>query len=776
MRLHAIAVAARRWRWVGVVAWVALLAVAGLLASGLPARLSGGGWAVPDSASQRVEEAVAQGFLGRGPTSLTLVVHDTAHTAADAAFETRVAEAFDAVMTDPVLQATSAYGWSTLSPEARGAFLGEDGRTVVNAVALALPDGEARQLLTGVQHDLTERFAPDGLEVSLVGAAPFWGEVNHLSETSLFRAELIALPLIVLVVVLLFGGALAALAALAVGVTAILLTFAVLSLIAGQVELSVFVQNAATMLGLGVGVDYSLFLITRFREELAAGRDQDEALATTLRTSGETVLFSGITVVAAMCTLVLVPLGVIRSIALGAVLVVASAVLVSLLLLPMLLALLGPRLQRSMRAGRSSHPRAGSRRWDAFARTVMRRPVAFLAGAVALLLALAVPAAGMSTFTPDARIIPTSSPVRAGFDLVAQEFGPGATAPIRVVVTATTPLSDGAATGTVLALAEDLRALDGVAGLDSALDVLTLVSPGDPLAATAPDVREALPGDVRQTVDHFVAADDLRLVLDVVPEATAADPATQDLLAQVRDAATQAVAGSGTGAGVATLSIDVGGETAQGVDSNEVIADTLPTVVLAMLAVIFVLLLVTFRSVLLPLKAIAVNLLSVGATYGVLVLVFQDGIGASLFGFESSDYVQNFVPVLLLTLLFSLSTDYEVFLLNRVREDYVRTGDDVGSVARGLARTAPLISGAALLMVVVFGAFAFAGILPIQQLGFGLAIGIALDATVVRLVVVPASMRLLGRWNWWLPGRGVPGRTSAAGAAAGTGEESRALS
>ena len=203
--------------------------------------------------------------------------------------------------------------------------------------------------------------------------------------------------------------------------------------------------------------------------------------------------------------------------------------------------------------------------------------------------------------------------------------------------------------------------------------------------------------------------------------------------------------------------MQVGGETAEGVASNTLISDNLPRVIGVMLVVIYLLLLFTFRSVLLPLKAILMNLLSVGATFGILVLVFQKGFGSSLLGVEGPADIQNFIPILLLALLFSLSTDYEVFLLGRVREEFVKTGDNTQSVARGVAGTAPLISGAALLMVVVFGGFAFAGILPMKQLGFGMAVAIAIDATLVRLVIVPASMRLLGRWNWWMPGRGIPG-------------------
>ncbi|MGY1822967.1 MMPL family transporter [Geodermatophilus sp. SYSU D00079] len=747
--------ATRRWRWPIAVLWLVAVACAGVVATGLPGRLSGGGWEVEGSQSAAVEEALRSGFVGRAASTLTVVVRDTAHTAEEEPFEGRVREVVAAVTADPTLDVQSGYGWSTLGPEARAPFLGPDRRTAVDVVGLGIEEGQARQELPDVQSRLREQFADRGLQVSLVGPASFWGAVNELSEEGLVRAELITLPLVLLVLLVLFGGAVAALVALVVGGTSIVLTLAVLTVLAGQYELSLFVQNTATMLGLGVGIDYSLFVIARFKEELAAGRDVESAVAATLRTSGETVLFSGVTVIAAMCTLFLVPLGVIGSIALGAVVVVAFSVLTSVVLLPVVLHLLGPRIERGVVfVRRGTHRRPAAARWVAFAGRVMRRPALFLAVSVGGLLLLAAPSLGLQTFTPDSRIVPADEPVRAGFAVMEEQFGPGSTAPLQVVVSSPDPLGsdDGAA---VLGLRDRLRALPSVVRVDSALDALAAVAPADPLAALAGPAREALPPDVRQTVDHHVSDDGRRLLLSVVPDAPASAPGTQDLLAAVR--------AEGAALDAPGLSVAVGGETAQGVDSNDAITRTMPQVVLAMLAIIYLFLLLSFRSVFLPLKAILINMLSVAATYGVLVLVFQHGLGADLLGFERTGYVQNFVPVLLLTLLFSLSTDYEVFLLNRVREYHQQTGDDRGSVARGLADTAPLISGAALLMVVVFGAFSFAGILPMKQLGFGMAVAIALDATVIRLLVVPASMRLMGAWNWWMPGRRrVPARRAAA--------------
>lgn len=739
-----------RWRWPITGAWLVGLVVAGVVSVPLPGLLSGGGWSVDGSDSALVQAALEDGFTGRGSSDVLVVVVDERYDHDEPSFAQRVTGVMEDVSADPDLQVRDRVGFSTTNGALQERFVGQDGRTAIERMGLALEDGDARRMLPEIQDDVSARFDDQGLQVTLVGTAAFWGEVNTLSEEGLVHAELLALPIILIVLVAIFGGLVAALVSMAVGITAILGSFAVLTLLAQHADLSIFVQNTATMLGLGVGIDYSLFVIARFKEELGLGRTVDQALAATLHTAGETVLFSGITVIAAMSTLFLVPLGVITSIALGAVVVVALSVLSALVLLPVLLRLLGDRISkgrirvpRNRRVG--SHRPPTVPRWERATHRVMERPVAFLTLGLMVLLGLAVPAHALTTFTPDAQIVPSSSPIRAGFDHVQEQFGIGTTAPIQVVVSASRPLTSASAATELARLDEELSELPHVDRVESALPILAMIDPEAPLAALQPDFRDRLPRDVSTVVRHYVSADGTRMVFEVVPTGHAADPKTHTLLTEVRAVA--------DGLDIAGAESRVGGETAQGVESNAVIADSLPKVVAVMLGVIYLLLLLTFRSVLLPLKAILMNLVSVAATFGVLVIVFQHGFGAGLLGTEGSSHIQNFVPILLLTLLFSLSTDYEVFLLSRVREEFVRTGDNVRSVALGMSSTAPLISGAALLMVVVFGAFALAGILPIKQLGFGMAVAIALDATIVRLILVPAAMRLMGAWNWWMPGR-----------------------
>ncbi|MFJ1747401.1 MMPL family transporter [Streptomyces sp. NPDC088116] len=745
----------RKARWPLLAVWLVALAVSGIGASSIANTLSGGGWFAPGADSTAAAHQLEQGFKGRGQTTVTLVVHDQRFTSGDARFERRVKDVAQEVTEDRTLKVSDSYGWVTLGEKNRSSFLGDDRRTATTQLALDLDDGAARRELPVVQQDLTDRFSDQGLEVSLVSPSSFWGEINNLSQKGLAKAELITMPLIILILLLLFRSVTAALVSLAVGVSAIVFTLGLLSPVSQQYELSVFVENAATMLGLGVGVDYSLFMVTRFKEQLAKGESVDDAVAATLRTSGHTVIASGATIVLAMCTLFLIDLNVIFSLALGAVVVVAFSVLAAVLFLPVLLHFLGHRinagrirLPRSLRErlspqGEQDRPEE-SRPWYRVALKVMARPVTFLAIGSVVLLALAAPAAGLRTFSPDARILPDSSPVRVGYDHVQGAFGVGTTSPMQVVVTTSKPLDTLESSDELTRLNDRLAKLPDVERVDSALPVLKSASPQDPFAVLSGTAIKGLPGDAQDTVRHFVADDNRSVVFEVIPDSRASSDSARELLDRVQKEAD---------ALPASMSAVIGGETAEGIDANGVIQDGLPYVILIMLIAVYVVLLVTFRSLLLPLKAIAMNLLSIGATYGVLVLVFQNGLGTDLLNFEQTNYLQNFVPVLLLALLFSLSTDYEVFLLDRVREEYVATGDNTISVARGLARTAPMISGAALLMVAVFGAFGFSGIVPIQQLGFGMAIAILLDATLVRLLLVPAAMRLMGSWNWWMPGR-----------------------
>ncbi|MBO0802286.1 MAG: MMPL family transporter [Nocardiopsaceae bacterium] len=653
-----------------LVVWIASLVLAGWSALSLAGKLSGGGWDVPGSGSQMAASRLSAGFAGRGRTDVTLVVRGSAAAARSALGQ---------VPRDPQLEVSST------GPVAA------KGDTYTMPLGLRMDDGTARRELPGIQASLAADHP--GVRLALVSSDALFGEVNTLSQQDLVIAELITMPLIVLILLLLYRSVVVAMVSFVAGGTAVIWTLGLLSLLAGQHQISIFAENACSMLGMGVGVDYSLFIISRYRIERFRTRGDDvPALATVLRTSGHTVLFSGTIVMAALAALFLIHLDVIESMALAAVIVTCCAVLAGLVVLPAVLLTLGAQVG-GPRHGRRRPDAAGGQRWEGFARAVMRRRLTALLAGTAALAALAVPALSMRTFTPDVSVLPQSSAVRWGYQAIAGAFGAGAPSPMLVVI----PAADQGQ------VASEVSRLPDVAAVQTAGS------------------------------RYFVSADGRTAVVQVLAKGGASAPGTLNLLSKVR-------AVTAPDGGV------VGGETAEGVDANAAIGSRLPLVTVVMLAVIYLLLLFTFRSVLLPLKAIVVNGLSVMATYGILVLVFMRG-GTPL---------QNFVPSVLLAVLFSLSTDYEVFLLSRVREEYLKSGDNSAAVASGLAQTAPLISGAAALMIAVFGGFGFIALMPMRQLGTGLAVAVALDATVVRLVLVPAFMRIAGRWNWWFPGAKRP--------------------
>ncbi|AHH15458.1 MMPL family protein [Nocardia nova SH22a] len=731
--------------------WIALLVVAAPFAATIMSVLSGGGWDAPGSQSAEAARVLSDANLnGRGKLTAALVIRDRDYAVADKEFDTRVRHAIEVATTDKDLPVSSVYGWSTLDRGTRDEFLGKDRHTIVDSIGIDLDGGTARNVLPGVQNRLTDAFADDGLDVSIVSQDAFFGALNKASQDDLILAELITFPLIALILIVLFRSVAAVAASMAVGVTTIVLTLGVLSPIAHATELSLFLANTATMLGLGVGIDYSLFVIARYQEELARGREVGEAVAVAVRRSGHTILFSGTIVLACTATLLFIHLNIVLSLAVGAMTAVAISMLVCTLLLPTLLHIIGKRInwgRPRFLPGRSAigGVTAPSGRWRRFALAVMRRPIVFGLLGVVFMGVLSYPAMGLKTFTPDVGVLPASDPSRQGFEIMSEQLGVGVPSPVRVVVTSPTSLAtDPAAGGEFVHLVDELGSIPHVERTLSYVNVLRQVA-GDPVAAGRTFADGGYSKDVRQSVQYFLSKDGRTGVIELRTDSSAGGDGSHEVV----NAARQVIDHRQGSA----LHVVVGGESAEGLDANVLFEQNLPKIIIAMLVVIFVVLMVTFRSILLPIKAIALNVLSIGATFGIMVLVFQHGFGTGLLGLHHTGYMQNFVPILMLAILFSLSTDYEVFLLNRIRESYIRTGDNTGAVAEGVQATGPLISGAAILMMAVFGAFAFTGVVPIEQLGFGMALGVLIDATVVRLILVPAAMRLMGKWNWWFPGR-----------------------
>jgi RND superfamily putative drug exporter len=664
----------RRRRTLVLVVWGVLLLASLPFASRQTENLTGGGFEVPGTGSVAVEEQIDR-FEGASSESLAIVLEGDDPAGA----------------VDRVEAAVAAVDGVALPDE-----LAVDGNPVVVPLALDGGRDEALDAAKDLREELQVGERVDGVQAYVVGQSALWAGMQELQQEDLAKAEAAGFPAILIVLIVVFGSVLAALLPVGLGVAAVVVTGAAVYFLALATTMSVFVTNVASMLGIGVAVDYSLFMLSRYREEVHGGSDRAHALDVAMRTSGSTVVFSGVTVLISMAGLFLLNSTVMRSLAIGAMVVVAFAVLGAVTLLPALIALLGGRADERGRimsvTGRIARRSKGDF-WARWTARVMRRPWLSAAVAAALLLVLAIPALSLDYGNGALRMFPPDHETRRGAELAAQVAGPGAASPVLIVAEGNGP--DG--------YFERLSATPGVA-----------------------EVGGPQPAEDGRAVLYTV-------VLDSDPES----PEALALVDRLRD---EAPAG-----------VEVGGATAQAKDLNDLISGGIWKIFAFVMVCSYLVLLVVLRSVLLPLKAVVMNLLSVGAAYGVIVAVFQYGWLDGITGYDSLGYINTVTPPLLLAIVFGLSMDYEVFLLSRIRERYLATGDNRLAVAEGLQASAKVITSAALIMVVVFGTFALTGVPQIKEIGVGLAVAIALDATLVRLLLVPATMEMMGDWNWWLP-------------------------
>jgi uncharacterized membrane protein YdfJ with MMPL/SSD domain len=532
-------------------------------------------------------------------------------------------------------------------------------------------------------------------------------DFQQVSQDDLKKGELqFGLPVALVVLMLVFGAVVAGLVPLALSLVAIMTALGLVALVGIAFDLSIFTVNMLTGMGLALGIDYSLFVVSRFREERAGGRDKLDAIAATGGTASRAVLFSGLAFVVAMFGLLIIPNTIFRSLAAGAILVGITSVLAALTLLPAVLSLLGDRVNalRIPVIGRGAERGTGAegRLWGAIVRTVMRRPVVSLVLSAGLLVALALPVLEYRTGEAGIRTLPDRFASKQGFNVLEREFAVGTTDTVTVVV-------DGNVT------APETR---------SAIERL------------AKEMRND--GELRQVETDFYPEQRLA-VIDALPVGDSRDKAALESVRQLR------------GKEIPGARVLVTGETAESVDYYALTDRWLPILIVFVLGLSFVLLTVAFRSIVIAAKAIVLNLLSVGAAYGVLILVFQEGFGNELFGFQQVDFIEAWVPLFLFAVLFGLSMDYHVFLLSRIRERYLQTGDSDAAVAHGIGSTGRLITGAALIIIAVFGGFAVGDLVMFQQMGFGVAVSLLIDATIIRSVLLPAAMKLLGQWNWYLP-------------------------
>lgn len=679
---------------------VVLLLAAAVYGIGVFGQLSNGGFDDPstDSARQLVLE---QRAFGGAETDVAVIYSSPRLRVTDPAFEAAVRRTVSALPEDAVAGRVTFY--DTGAP----ALVSKDGRATQVLLTLAGSDQDAKSRDWDAVKD---RLGAAGLRTDVGGQWAVFGDVNSQVGKDIARAESLSMPIVFLLSLLIFGSVVSALMPTLVGGVAVVGAFAIVRVITGVTEVSVFAINVITLLGMGLAIDYALFVVSRFREELAGLPDDSResvrlALARTMATAGRTVLFSGLIVATSLASLLIFPQAFLRSMGLGGMAAVLVAMLAALTILPALLGVLGPRVELGRMPWRrprpaARHARPGNGVWATVAHSVMRRPVAYLLVIVVGLLALAGPFLGVRWGGIDERILPADSPSRVAAELRADRFGGDASSAAITL--------RGADATAVRGYADRVRSVSGVRDV-----TVTGTRPldGRPVTLLHATWRGQSQTEASQQLVHDIRA------VSPGPHATAL----------------------------------VGGPTAETVDLVHSVGERLPWMGLLVAAVMLVLLFVAFGSVVLPLKAVLMNAVSIGASFGVVTWIFQDGHLAGLLGFTSPGYLDATQPILMLAIIFGLSMDYEVFLLSRIREEWDATHDNTHAVAVGIQRSGRIITSAALLLAVVIGGFATSGIVFLKMIGVGMLVAVLLDATVVRALLVPATMRLLGPVNWWAP-------------------------
>jgi uncharacterized membrane protein YdfJ with MMPL/SSD domain len=702
----------KRRRWV-VGAWVLIVLAALPFASKQTEHLTGGGFDVPGSQSMKVSEAVQDEFGDRadGIAVVLKAAPDATAAERDAALA-RVRKEV-ATLDDVTLPPAVAV-------QARRQLQGTD--VVLVPLRSDLTSDELIDPAKTLREDMSPGEAAGGVTPYLVGQPTIWAGMQEISKEDLAQAEKSGFPIVALILLVVFGSLAAAALPLALGFVSVLVTGALIYFISLHTNTSVFVTNMASMIGIGVAVDYSLFILARYREEREAGRGKGEARARALSTSGLAVTFSGMAVIISLAGLWMVDNQALRSMALGAMTVVAVSILTATTLLPALIAMLGDRVlpggvvgrvaayfRRRFYRRRTAEQQATeqNRFWRAWTARVMARPWTAVIGVAAVLLFLASPLLSLHSGTEALSQFPKDSDVRVGNELASAQLG-GGTDPVQVVAS--------------------------FAGAPSAADKATVVRFRRELLQT--------PGVSAVGTPTF-AGDGV--LIQATPQAGSESDAAMGLVDRLRSTVVPASALA------QRAEVNVGGETARSHDVRDQIGGSMWKIVLFVLALSFIVLMVMLRSLLLPLKAVLMNLLSIGAAFGILVAIFQWGWLDGFLGFESQGAIDTINVPLIFAVVFGLSMDYEVFLMSRIRERFMAHGDNERAVAEGLSSSARTISSAALIMSAVFAVFVLTGVPSIKELGLGCAVAIALDATLVRLILVPAAMKLMGRWNWWMP-------------------------
>ena len=671
--------------------WLILVFAAAPLAASLTSVLSGAGWDAQGSEAQKVRNELRADFPQVGAEAAMIVVQQ----------DVSVMDSPDTVATLAAGAVTAPGSVGAMNPlelPMESGLISPDGKTIIIPVMLDATEDADLPISAGkVMKWLDGQTLPEGVKANTTGEWAMWEDFNHENEKALHKAELLSgLPTLILLFIA-FGSAIAAGVPLILAIAGIAVGFAVINLASALTPLSVWSMNFSMMIGLAVGIDYSLFIVSRYREEREVGKNLPEAMAGALETSGKAVFLSALTVVLSLAALFFVPIMVFRSMAFGMIASVIAVAAASLTLLPAVLAALGDRALVSRLNKNADAAAAG--RWARWTSLALTAPKKTLAIGLILMVGLAAPAISMRLGMPDATVVDKGAQSRDGNDAVVDAFGPGAVAPFYI----TAPAED----------------TDKIVTVINADENVNLMAPAGPI--TEPNGEG-------------------RLVIRAFAQTGGSSVETQDMTGRLREAITE----------VSPTAL-VGGPGTQNHDLTDALISSAPLAIAVIMLVAFVLLLVVFRSLMIALISIVLNLISVAASFGFATIVFQHGIGANLIGIEHQGFINAWAPLFFFALLFGLSMDYQLFLLAAIKEQFEKTGDTQTALREGIARTGRPITNAALIMIVVFIAFGVTGPIPPTELGITLAVAVLLDATVIRMMLVPAILGLLDAKSWYIP-------------------------
>ncbi len=691
-------------------------------------KLSAEGWDDPHSQSFQVGQSLAKDF-GQTGSEIFIIFSSDQIQASDPAFQEEMQNALEPLRGRP--EVLGIYDYVTTGADR---FNSKDGHKSYALIQISTPVGDAGPILTEFRNlvktsTLTQEFG---------GGVAATESFNNLVSADLRTQEGISLPVTLILLVFVFGSVVAAGLPLAVGLLTIPATLGGIALIALLTDTSIYVVNITTVLGLALAIDYSLFIVTRFREELARLPVAD-AIGIAMATSGKAVLFSGVTVAIGLLGLTFFPMFALRTMGIAGAIVVSLAVFFALTFLPAMLALLGPRVNRWRVRNVAPPDPGGNGLWHRLALLVMRRAVLVMLAVLLLLLSAGLPFLNVNFAMPGMEMLPKGDESRSAFESLMNDFPQAETDPVVVVARPVAGwMTDPGNLARLQQVVESASQLSAGGRVESIFD---FIPGGDSTSAggTA-GLLAGAPPELAARAQRYLTASAARL--DIIAPVAANSPESKDLVRELR--ALDDEGGLG-------LQLLIGGTTASNMDLVDGIVDRVPRALAFIVVVTYVVLFLLLGSIFLPFKAIIMNLLSITASFGALVWIFQDGHLQTLFRFEPVSYVVPTTPVMMFCILFGLSMDYEVLMLSRMKEEYDRSGDNTRAVALGLERTGRVITSAALIMVALFGAALFDRSMILKSMGVGMAIAVLVDATIVRALLVPATMRLMGTVNWWAP-------------------------